>query len=379
MNLKIKITSILGFLVLLFLINGVLFFFTPDIVHSFSIFKYVKYFIFLLFLGITVNDMLVHRVIFLVFIIPLGYYYFIINSSADLINFVNYVLPFFVLLSMNTLVKLNWKKIVLYTIWISYLFGLIEVFFLDNHFYMYNRELNSYRAVSIFLNPNNFGIVLAILTYCYVTYLSKNGYLNNIILFGSFLFIKFSGSKTALIVYGFYILYLGIKYVVKNKAFLYSFIKNLGLTTLMVVIGTSVLTITIVILKIQNQISFRQFDLQTLMIRFSAYLDFFVVSDGNILFPWYSSQSYVDNIYLHIYGSFGLLGLLSFLTLNLYILFMGKKNANDFVLLLSFLLVGITTNFLYVWPLSYMYWGLVGFQLQRKKTPKQVYNSINAI
>ncbi|VAW45695.1 hypothetical protein MNBD_GAMMA03-831, partial [hydrothermal vent metagenome] len=106
----------------------------------------------------------------------------------------------------------------------------------------------------------------------------------------------------------------------------------------------------------------------------SDYNDLFLnLVAENWLFPFYISFQYTDNIFFQLWGFFSFFGLFFFTALNLLVavILIHKKDFLNFIVLVLFMLVGITTNFLYTWPLSYMYWGFIlyilSFYVKNKK------------
>ena len=65
-------------------------------------------------------------------------------------------------------------------------------------------------------------------------------------------------------------------------------------------------------------------------------------------------------MYLHLWGSFGLSTLVLFTLFNLFLV-VKIKSRKMLIILLSFFLIGLTTNYMYLWPLGYLYWGFLSF------------------
>ena len=91
--LKLSNRKIYSLLALLFLINGAYFFFHPDLVHTTHVFKFVKYLLFAIFMALTINYKTANKLVYCALLIPLALYYFLVNSAADIIFFINYCLP----------------------------------------------------------------------------------------------------------------------------------------------------------------------------------------------------------------------------------------------------------------------------------------------
>lgn len=309
---------------------------------------------------LTITYRTSHKLIYFATLIPLLIYYYAINVKPDLINFVNYTLPVFIMFSGKPIAHINWKWVIRWTLYLSFFFGFYEVLFLENHFYMFNRGLDAYRVVSIFINPNNFGVILALFSFVYIRHYAK-GTEGLLVYTLSLVLVKLSGSKTGMIifsVFSVYLLYFYFKH--KIKAFFRFMLKG-GVLILVLAIPASIYVGFYFYETVSEKLSFRDFEWETLFVRFNTYYEYFASSGANLAFPWFSEMTYIDNIYLHLMGSFGVLFLILWLILNYYIFLIVRNRIDLAVILFSFLLIGLTTNFLYVWPLSYMYWGFVGY------------------
>ena len=256
---KIKIYNVL---VVLFLINGVYFFFYPELVHEQPVYKYFKYLLYLIFLTLTINYQTAYKLIYGVLLIPLALYYFAINSTPDIIIFINYTIPLFILFCGKSIDSINWKWVIKWVLYISFAFGVYEVLILENHYYMYNRSLNAYRVVSIYINPNNFGIIVAILSFVYIRYYSK-GVESLIIYVLGLTFVKLSGSKTGLVVLGVYSVYLFYFYFKHRIKTFFKFLVKGGIVLLVLAVPIFIYIGYYFYETISKKLSFRTFDWET--------------------------------------------------------------------------------------------------------------------
>lgn len=349
----------LTWLAFLFLTHGIGYFFSPEHVHDpSSPYKYVKYVILLVYILFTIQNNLYSKLIFFAALIPLAVYYNVINSEPDMVNFMGYVLPAYFLFDIKNIRQINWRSIVIWTILITSVIGYYEVIFLDNHFYMYNRSFQDYRMVSIFLNPNNLGIVITLFTFAYLESFSIRKILSWLCYFNGLLIVVLSGSKTGLGVFMFfsvYILYLAIS----NRHSENALIKRADLKYLVFAIPV-VLVVALRLIAMVDLSDMRDFNWGSLMVRLRDYNVFFSLVRENYLFPWINTTKNIDNMYLHIWGSFGLPGMIAFILFNMF-LFFKITSRKMMAILLSFLLMGFTTNYMYLWPLGYMYWAFLSF------------------
>ncbi|MEQ8363065.1 MAG: hypothetical protein RH948_09365 [Cyclobacteriaceae bacterium] len=361
--------KILTLLVFLFLVHGTYYFLVPEDVHNNeSPIKYVKYFLVLLFMGFSLNEKITEKLIFFLLWMPLAFYFNAINNEPDWVNFVGYLLPAYLLFSNETLRKINWSFVVVWVILIASLLGYVEILFLDNHFYMYNASKSDYRVVSIFLNPNNFGIVIAILTFSFILFLESSKYVNAIMFINGIMLVVFSGSKTALGIFVMLTIYNSYRLIRNPK--LYKIKRND--VFLLPIIGALLFFLLRLIINFDYS-SMRTLEWETLVVRFIDYSEFMGLVENNFLFPWEDAVKNIDNIYLHLWGSFGFPILVLFVAFNIA-LFILVRSAFAALLSSVFLIIGFTTNFLYLWPLGYFYWAVTSliFTKPYNDTQRQV-------
>ena len=351
--------KLLTWLAFLFLTHGIAYFFSPEHVHDpSSPYKYLKYVIVLIYIFLTIQHNFYSKLIFFAALIPLAVYYNLINADPDMINFVGYVLPAYFLFDIKNIRQINWRAIVVWTILITSIVGYYEVIFLDNHFYMYNRSFQDYRMVSIFLNPNNLGVVITLFTFAYLEFFSTKKIVSWLCYFNGLLIVVLSGSKTAIGVFMFFSLYI-LYLAVANRHGENALIKRTDLKYL--IFGIPVfLVVAVRLISMIDLSQMRDFNWGSLMVRFRDYDDFFLLVRQNYLFPYINSTKNIDNMYLHLWGSFGLSTLVLFTLFNLFLV-VKIKSRKMLIILLSFFLIGLTTNYMYLWPLGYLYWGFLSF------------------
>jgi hypothetical protein len=349
--------TLLTWLAFLFLTHGIAYFLSPEHVHDpSSPYKYVKYLIVLVYILFTIRDNFSSKAIFFASLIPLAVYYNLINADPDMINFVGYVLPAYFLFDIKNLRQINWRAIVVWTILITSMLGYYEVIFLDNHFYMYNRSFKDYRMVSIFLNPNNLGVVITLFTFAYLEFFSTRKILSWLCFFNGLLIVVLSGSKTGIGVFMFFSLYI-LYLAITNRHSENALIKRADLKYLVFAIPV-VLVVALRLISMIDLSEMRDFNWGSLLVRLRDYNVFFSLVRENYLFPWISTTKNIDNMYLHIWGSFGFPALALFIAFNLF-LFFKITSRKMMAILLGFLLIGFTTNYMYLWPLGYIYWAFL--------------------
>jgi len=288
-----------------------------------------------------------------------------VQHNFNIILFLNYILPMSMLFFYKGLSgKLAIYRIIGVTYIATTVFGYIEFFFLHGLFFRFSDS--GYRIISIFVNPNNMGLVTVALTIYLYEHLNKQS--NRILLLAnSFFLIFLTGSRNALLVFLVVTFLYIIRYLtlllVKNQLLKYRSVFLVGLS------GVMLIVICILFYKkinngvqqiLDNTRSLGEVDLFTG--RLVQYNAFFENVASNLIFPNQNIFSYVDNNYLHIWGFFGLLILILFFFFNLYLLLKTviTNNFQGLVMLIFFLVAGLAENFLYLWPLGYFYWYLVG-------------------
>ncbi|HFL3828588.1 TPA: O-antigen ligase family protein, partial [Clostridioides difficile] len=291
-----------------------------------------------------------------------------VNKNFNIISFLNYMIPLSVFFFYSGLSKYsNIQLLVKSTYMISTIFSYIEFIILDGYFTRF--ASSGYRVVSIFVNPNNFGIVMVILTVYLLSGETIQKIQNKLfVLINSLILIYLSGSRSAILIItvtgGIYFL---------NKIFSVVLNKNyINIKNIMYLVIGSLLFIAMLIISrdlLNSTIEYLNSKSRNLQIglftgagRLYQINKFIDVASSNINFPWRNFIIYVDNIYLHIWGMFGLPILILFIFFNIYLLFKTIKKAEYYktLLIIVFLTAGLSTNIFYLWPIAYIYWYLVG-------------------
>lgn len=373
---KLKL-NIVNLLIVMFLIHGFIFFIKPQELYNInSEIRNIKYIILLLILFFVMSKIIIVKVCYYILAIL---WLFSMNIMATGLNFnyrslLTYIIPLVIFFTYDGINKyMNKKYVIISTYFIASTFSYIEFFILKGVFF--GRFASSgYRVVSIFVNPNNFAIVIIFLTLCMY---NKNYYISilnkMIITMNTFLLVLLSGSRTALLVFILILLskiFTNVKNIILHpkKVNLNDTVYCL-LINLILIIFIILTTNKIVTLAIRILMKTRNFETMHLsgMARINQYINFFNMQN-NFIFPWSQTIFYVDNIYLHIWGMFGILTIIIFILFNIYIMYIAFKKENNvyFYLHITILLTGLSTNFLYIWPLAYFYWFLVADILAKK-------------
>ena len=343
---------------------GILYFFHPtDIYNEESYIKYIRFIVVLMFLIININSIWIDRLfkwisVSLLFLLQ---FVFATNSTNyDWLNYINFVLPTMIPICCPNLISksVNINKLCLITYIVSNIFAYIEYFYFNGLFTRFSRS--GYRVISIFVNPNNFGLILVILT-CIILYNYNFSNVCKLMIVSNSLFVIYlTGCRTALLSL-IVVLFLYAFHNVNRK-------KKIKKQSIIMFISVLYLAVGVILLfnKVDFQLNVRdRIDISSGNIfsisndaRVESNHHFILEAKKNPLFPWAYEFKNLDNMYFYLWGRFGLIAFLIFLLWQFYtlkIVLLNKNNLN-ISLWIVFLTAGVTTNFLYIWPISYFYW-----------------------
>lgn len=198
----------------------------------------------------------------------------------------------------------------------------------------------SYRGISIFINPNNLGIVATILAaYCA---LSCERWKRWLAMFLCGALILYSGSKTGMATY----VILAVLLIARNN--LVRMI-TLGLP----IVAVAAAAVAIGIVKVPLASSWE---------RLVQYADFFTNVD-NIVFPFLDGRVYyADNAYIQLWIELGLPSVIVYVAVMLLCAVKERLNGPLWVI---FMFASVTTNIPYLFPLAYIFWFHVGTVMRR--------------
>ena len=328
------------------MIHGILYFIYPaEISDATSYIKYIKYIIIVIIMTYTVKVIKIRDFITVLSILCMAFILFIFANNFQLnLFFVLFVLPIVVMYLLKSELTSNLLyRASKYSYVIISLFAYLEYYILNGIFSRFSHGSFGYRGSSILVNPNNFGITVVFISIFLMENV-KNKLIKNVIYVNTFILIFFSMSKTAMILIFFYILFKNIKLYI-------SLFVPLFLVATLINLNTDFIN------------SDKYFE--SMLIRNSYNSLFLDSASTHILFPFIDTYQYVDNIYLQIWGNFSLIGLVLYLFVNLcmFAMLLFSRQYTHILVLFLFLLTGYTTNFLYIWPLSYLYWGFCFYHL----------------
>lgn len=358
--------KIANYLAIIFFIHGALYFLKPSEIYNLNNpLKYIKYIVLISILMLALNRRSLKRVVLYLLVVAaiIMINLIALGGNLNLISVFVYIFPLSVYFFYDELSKyLDVKKIISISYVVASVFAYVEFFILQGVFPRFASL--GYRVVSIYVNPNNFGLVVVVFTACMLNR-GMGIFRSCLIVANSALLIFLSGSRTALVAYGMVLMMYFLNYVIKilllsgkiKTKFILSFL------LFVIVISGLVLSLDVCIEKFWQIFGkLRSIDslILSMRIRLGGYSAF--LASDNLVFPWQKTMIYVDNIYLHVWGMFGLIMLVFWGIFNICLLFVvvSKRQFDNFNLLLIFIVGGLSTNWLYLWPLAYCYWYIVG-------------------
>lgn len=253
--------------------------------------------------------------------------------GGNFFRLIQYFIPVFSIFIFIDWDRATSKRYCLIIFWLTFV-GVVYEYFILEGFERFHPT--GYRAISIFVNPNNFGVSIVLLSS--IAILKRYGS-NLLILAAALFFVICSGSKTALVMW--LVLFLGV----------------FGSRGVFVFFALFVLSIFILLLA--SGLNFTElsnmwgYSFDSLMIRVSYFMEFlsgvdnwiFPVSDG--------SNYYVDNAFVQVWIDIGLVAAILLLLLMFYLIVFASGYR---LLFLLFLLSALTTNILYITPVAYFFW-----------------------
>jgi hypothetical protein len=363
---------LLNAMAFLFFAHGVLYFLFPfEVRNETSPIKAIKYLLLAVIVVLTLDVRSFSRwLVYMAAMVMLAGLYFLGVSETSLINIVQYGAPLSVLVYHRQLDGLQFRRIAWATLLLSSVLTYVEVMVLGGIYRAYMVE-GFYRASSIFVSPNVLSPMVALLTYLVLdlrTTTLRQNVTALLLVANLFAVTVLSGSKTGLAAAGLVVAAYLLRIDVPTR------IRAGLLTSLLVAMAAlahalGIISLDPLIALIPGQETgkpTREWSLETGYIRLREYAVFMQLAVRWPFHPWFRDYMYVDNLYLHIWGSFGLFVVLGFITFNMVLLFrcaVQRRYEAGFVLLL-FLMMGGSTNFVYLWPLAYIYWYLVAKTLE---------------
>ncbi len=373
---SMKRERIQSFLVYLFFFHGALLFLYPDQYHNREGWLVlVKYILFALILVYAFSELF--KNISLVTFFTTNMLFFsigaILSSRAELqLNDVLYLVPIFTILLIPMVIRLYSDGNFVYVILLlASTFALVEYLFFSTIFNTYNRHV--FRASSLFSNPNNLAIITGLAANYIVCTRRKEVVGPGIWMGLSVITVGLSGSKTG----------IGLLLV---AALLFFFNRQRSAAKSVLLLSTSAFFLYILLTLFgdvvdlgQDGLNIRSFELKSGANRLGSYANFWDELRAGGVFPRWNFETHLDNTFIHIWGNLGLITVIYFTLQHLFLFYYAfKRGLPASVLYLCFSFCMLTTNIMYIWPTSYLYWCFCGFLVLGKPTIKantQVQNA----
>ena len=230
---------------------------------------------------------------------------------------------------------------------------------------VYSRS--GFRSIGPFVNPNNTGIVVSIVSLIY-TYYDRRLIPNLIIAVMCVLILIFSGSKTAMILYG-----IGIFLILSFKGKIYFSL----FISLVLAFNVDFLE------KFWRLFQLREMSFASGNLRFEQFSTFLEklgdASFFELLFG-VSNHSLIDNAYLDMMAYGGVALVFIFLSVQIVSVLICIMYRLNLMLLLHalFFVAMVTTNVPRLWPTGYMYWALVSISILKSLRQESFYVSLKS-
>lgn len=363
---------VLTLLLVIFFCHGVLYFWDTSSYYSYqNPIKIIKYILMLLFMILL---FFVKKKIVYQDLIAIALVFFMVTNALvshavfdDYIMLINYCVPICTL-SLYPIIskKCNVYSILVITYVFSSIIAYIEFWWLNGVFDMFSDM--GYRVCSVFINPNNYGTYIWIVTSM-ILIKEDNSLVKTITLGNSLFLLILTGSRSSLI----------IMYLIVVMVLFYNIAKTLSSKYKLSQKNIAMLLVCflIILLLAVSDLSINNFfdngkgirnitDIDLTVGRYEQYLRFFDRSDFNIFYPNMYSDVYVDNLFLHVWSFFGLPTACLYIGGSIFIIYRlwhWDKPCSALMILLLF--EGMFENFLYLWPTAYIYWYIVGKGLKK--------------
>ncbi len=363
-SLKRKINILLLYI---FFLHGVLYYAYPFEIHDTdSSIKLIKYIIIIIFSTINIFNIKIKKAFVFLIISTLLFLLMKISHSntltmSSLLNrLFTYIFPLTIIFLKNIIQNLNLsKKHIIILLIITLSFAFLEFFFFSGIFAAYNFEqLGFRRVVSIFINPNNAGLMIFVLLaysnpFSNVSF--KNLFLFIILSALSIVVIIFTGSRTPIFIGALFLLfYISQKAIISHKINKKNTVNFLKISFLCALIYIIYLFISP---SDTNEISnTRDFKQDSWSERFEQ-IDIYVNKVRiNFLSPDYETFSITyDNAYMQFWSDFSIIGIMCLLLILSYLI-MKRQSIFKRSVILSLLIAGFSINIFYLWPTTYVIW-----------------------
>lgn len=355
-------------LVILMFVHGALYFYTGDIYSYDNPVKVLKYLLVLFVCAAIFFERLLQPsaatyeifFIFCWFAILLKLLLNTVYFNLDINDVIFFIFPSLLFLTSKYINIYSIGKILGFVFIFSLLFLGIEFFLLSDVSSRFSST--GFRAISIFINPNAFGIfIVLILSVLNFTNWSKSVLR---LFYGlGLLMVVFSGSKTGLGCFVILVILNDVSRILVNKnKFADLFLKYSFFIAIVLVF-----VMNFQVLDIFESIRLRSLDLESGAQRVFAYREFFQATNNCFFSPRSCNpEVYVDNAFINIWivlGFDAFLLVLFLMIMSFVITFLVTERQvryNFFIFYVIFWSAALTTNVISIWPTAYLFWIILG-------------------
>lgn len=358
--IKKRSGNFLNFWMFLFFCHGALYFLTGDIYDENNPLKLLKYVILLVML-ITMIFSLSFNPVYRAVVLPFQLYLSLIAmlylfNGLSIYAVMMFLIPTVFYFFSEKIQYDTFLKILTAVSLIATAFAVMEFAFF-RHISM-RFSSTGFRSISIFVNPNNFGVftslTLALIVGSEPLFYKKYKPLIWIV---AGISIALSGSMTAVGIYSFIITSLIMSSIFHGK------ISKLFIC--FAVLSIAAMS-TLPYLNYGEHVrSVDSVGLNSVSARFEYLHHFMNAVADNPFFPlFHDATLYADNAFVYAWISTGLIGAFGLFLIVLFMIYLSlvsKDHRKYLLFYLSILMAAMTTNILNIWPIAYIFWGVVGY------------------
>lgn len=361
-------------LVFIFIAHGAIYYLFPqDLYNEQSPLKLLKYVLVVLFIAINISYIRSKEVFLYIIVLLIGFIFFETShhpsigfSAGALKKFILYMFPLLLIIITPIIDRLKLTKMIFIIILIAVIGAFIEYHFLAGLFsrFDFTNRGGFIRVVSIFVSPNNSGLLLALALIYFYERSSKSKFLRVLMLILIILSIYYTGSKTPLLIVFLYIFFKCIYNIFFIRVLNAKVLIAVGCTIIFSILVSIVVSLDLIGIESKtNESKTRSYDSQTAEIRYKQFFDYFDKASTNLIAPDYTEVTLTYDIaYIQFWSDFGILGLISFITIILPVAYYYRirhfKIEVQFVILIL-LLCGFSLSIFTIWPTAYIFWYLV--------------------
>lgn len=361
-------------LVFIFIAHGAIYYLFPqDLYNEQSPLKLLKYVIVIFLIAINIRYLRSKEIFLYIIILLTGFVFFETShhpsvgfSAGGLKKFMLYMFPLLLIIITPIIDKLKLQKMIFAITLMAVIGAFVEYYFLAGLFsrFDFTNRGGFIRVVSIFVSPNNSGLLLALALIYFYEMPGGSKFLRLVMLLLIILSIYYTGSKTPLLIIFLYVFFKFLHYTFFIRSLNVKVLIGLGSLVVFSILVSLILSLNLIAFEAnKNESKARSYDSQTAEIRYRQFFDYFDKASVNLIAPDYEDVALTYDIaYIQFWSDFGFLGLVSFIVIILPIIYYYRirhfKIEVQFVIFIL-LLCGFSLSIFTIWPTAYIFWYLV--------------------